>query len=231
MALFTAVGMLESQSQMVLRSWDSFLFQSLSLQGFWIDEAVSRQAAHSSVSAAITSLGSFEEPRLFHEALAWFGLLLPLDSHFQSSMPPLPKGPIAPIDAFAILLSHKLAYEPHERDMVVLHHEILTKSKLNPEAPEEKHTSSLVAYGDSETSAMAKTVGLPVAIAALVILDGKVDGLRGVVGPTASGVWRPVLDGLEELGIKMEEKSERIDRGVTMEGVVGKSVTQFSGKV
>jgi len=61
---------------------------------------------------------------------------------------------------------------------------------------------------------MARTVGLPVAIAALNVLDGRV-AIRGVAGPTDSSIYRPVLMGLEEAGLGMKEV---ITTGKSIEG-------------
>lgn len=53
---------------------------------------------------------------------------------------------------------------------------------------------------------MSKTVGLPLAIAALKVLDGQI-GVRGVKGPGECGkvMWRGVVEGLEERGISMRD--------------------------
>ena len=126
---------------------------------------------------------------------------------------------MAPIDLFTILLAHKLKYEPHERDLVVLSHEIVTQSPLDPRI-EEVHTSSLVTYGTSSASAMSRTVGLPVAFAALEILDGKVQ-VRGVQGPTDKSIYQSVLKGLEEVGLGMKE---RVRKGTGMEHILAKGL-------
>ncbi|KAK7696374.1 hypothetical protein QCA50_001028 [Cerrena zonata] len=116
--------------------------------------------------------------------MAWLGILptalkgLSAHQSSQSDLPIIPKQPTAPIDLFATLLAHKLRYLPGERDLVALSHEVVAKS---PKTGEESiYTSSLVAYGTPEASAMARTVGLPVALAARIVLDGKVK---------AKGVW------------------------------------------
>jgi alpha-aminoadipic semialdehyde synthase len=138
------------------------------------------------------------DPKL-QEALTW--LLTP-------PFPSPPSSPSAtPMDAFASLLAAKLQYQDNERDIVILHHEIITKSAAAPY--EELHTSSLITRGTKEFSAMARTVGLPVAIAALNVLDGKVH-VRGVVGPNDESIREPVLAGLEEVGLAMIETSSRL---------------------
>ncbi|KIJ19435.1 hypothetical protein PAXINDRAFT_68974 [Paxillus involutus ATCC 200175] len=141
------------------------------------------------------------------KALEWFGLTAP-SNHASQSLPPLPTKPLAPIDLLTAILAHKLKYNPGERDLVVLSHEIVAQpSSIPGEAPPELmevHTSSLVAYGTSSASAMSRCVGLPVAFAALAVLDGKVVG-RGVQGPTEEILYQVVLDGLEEAGLAMKE--------------------------
>jgi alpha-aminoadipic semialdehyde synthase len=126
-------------------------------------------------------------------------------------MPALPDAPMAPIEIFAYLLAHKMRYKPHERDMVILSHEVITRPKqmegkgqAHQEEDLQVHTSSLIAYGTPRASAMARTVAIPVAIAALRVLDGKVD-VRGVARPDDPSVYGPVLKGLQEVGLGMKE--------------------------
>ena len=58
-------------------------------------------------------------------------------------------------------------------------------------------------------TAMSNTVGLPVAIAAKLILEGKIT-LRGVTLPIQPEVYVPILDELSELGIRFTEKEIRL---------------------
>ncbi|KAL4076611.1 Saccharopine dehydrogenase-domain-containing protein [Scleroderma yunnanense] len=163
------------------------------------------------------------------EALTWLGIMPlpsspPLRSQSVSDMPAIPKLPMAPIDLFTQVLAQKLRYLPGERDMVVLAHEIVVAPEGAPGpcgTDVEMHTSTLMTYGTSKASAMATCVGLPVAFAALAVLDGQArarelggetSGLAsGVKGPTeVPGVWRAVLDGLEMAGVGMKERVLRI---------------------
>ena len=69
-----------------------------------------------------------------------------------------------------------------------------------------KLNSSLVVFGDTPTyTAMAKTVGLPVAIATKLILSGKIDSV-GVKIPTDKQVYLPILKELKENGISFVEE-------------------------
>lgn len=66
--------------------------------------------------------------------------------------------------------------------------------------------ASLVATGkNSVDTAMAMTVGLPLGIAARLLLEGKIQE-RGVVIPTASELYEPVLAELKTFGIELIER-------------------------
>ncbi|KAJ3913028.1 Saccharopine dehydrogenase-domain-containing protein [Lentinula edodes] len=145
-------------------------------------------------------------------------------------LPLLPSSPTTPLDLFTLLLAHKLQYDDGERDMVVLVHKVITRVATDKPVPnideieieEELHTSSLVIYGSYHNytqnerfyeSAMARSVGIPVAIAALAVLDGAVESIstprpvsiRGVHGPGHISIREPVLQGMLEAGIGMSE--------------------------
>ena len=100
------------------------------------------------------------------------------------------------------LLEEKWLLKEHDKDMIVMQHQF--EYTLNGQA--KKITSSLVVKGDDQTyTAMAKTVGLPLAIAAKLILQGKISA-RGVIIPTKKEIYLPVLNELENYGVKFEEK-------------------------
>jgi len=177
-----------------------------------------------------------------HDALEWLGLATPtlLDkARPNKSMPPLPLVPDTPLSIFAYLLSHKLRYQATDKDMVILSHEIISTDYNLRSGPEKAHTSTLVAYGTNQmhmgfhgerpASAMARTVGFPAAIAALLIVQGKLDGLVGVRVPSEMEVCRPIMRELEEMGISFEEKTRNVglrDNPVagTVEGALASAV-------
>jgi len=67
--------------------------------------------------------------------------------------------------------------------------------------------SKMVCIGEDQTyTAMAKTVGLPVAMATLLILNGKIK-TPGVQLPIRKEVYLPILKELEENGIIFKEQS------------------------
>lgn len=99
------------------------------------------------------------------------------------------------LDSFCALLQKKLQYSTGERDMVVMHHEFLIEGPQGREVLE----SSLIEYGQPEGfSAMARTVGYPVAVAAEMIADGQVAAF-GVIAPVTAQLYEPLLARLEKI--------------------------------
>ncbi len=100
------------------------------------------------------------------------------------------------------LLEPKWKLEPGDKDMLVMYHEF--EYSLNAE--HKKITSSLVTLGEDEVfTAMSNTVGLPVAIAAKLMLAGRITE-RGVTLPVHKEVYEPILAELETFGITFDEK-------------------------
>ncbi|WP_372793264.1 saccharopine dehydrogenase family protein [Lutibacter sp.] len=100
------------------------------------------------------------------------------------------------------ILKDSWTLKEDDKDMIVMQH--LFGYELNGK----KHQieSSMVCIGDNQTyTAMAKTVGLPVAIAALKILNGEIK-TPGVQIPISKEVYQPILKELEENGIVFKEK-------------------------
>lgn len=127
------------------------------------------------------------------------------NASISQGLPSIPPNVKTPIDLLALLLSHKLAYKPHERDICLLHHSFVLEPSQSSHGKEEKVTASLLHYGTAEASAMATTVGKTLAFAALRVVDGHVKG-RGVKGPYEREVWEGVLDDLERVGVRVEEE-------------------------
>ena len=99
------------------------------------------------------------------------------------------------------LLETKLKMEPADKDMIVMLHEF----EYELEGKNHQLKSCLVVKGeDSLRTAMAKTVGLPLGIAAKLILNETIK-LKGLHIPTAKDIYDPVLIELETAGIKFTE--------------------------
>jgi saccharopine dehydrogenase-like NADP-dependent oxidoreductase len=103
-------------------------------------------------------------------------------------------------------LEEKLKMNPNDKDLVVMLHQVeFEKDGINMAVD-----SSLVVYGeDSKNTAMAKTVGLPLAIAATLILKGEL-ALTGLHIPIIPEIYSPVLKELEKNDIVFEERIRNI---------------------
>ena len=121
---------------------------------------------------------------------------------------PVPKHAATPLQALAVLLQEKLQFEAGERDMIVLRHQF---EAAYPEGDEERIVSTLIDYGIPHgDSAMARTVGLPVAVAAELVLDRLLGTHAGLQIPITSDIYRPVLDRLKALDISFHETRTRL---------------------
>ncbi|EMY3557945.1 saccharopine dehydrogenase NADP-binding domain-containing protein [Flavobacterium psychrophilum] len=99
------------------------------------------------------------------------------------------------------ILTDSWTLQPQDKDMIVMYH------KFGYELNGNQHQidSKMVCIGDDQTyTAMAKTVGLPVAMATLQILNKKIT-TPGVQLPINSEVYLPILKELEEFGIHFKE--------------------------
>lgn len=111
-----------------------------------------------------------------------------------------------PAQALQSILQEKWKLQPEDKDMVVMQH----KFEYANQGRRFQLTASMVSVGDNpQQTAMAKTVGLPLGIAAKLILEGKITR-RGVCIPVTADIFEPLLAGLEERGIVMEEKEEQL---------------------
>ena len=100
------------------------------------------------------------------------------------------------------ILEDKWTLKPDDKDMIVMYH----KFGYSIGGENKQIDSQLVVKGEDQTyTAMAKTVGLPVGIAALKILKGEIK-TPGVQLPITPEVYEPILNELEEYGIIFNEK-------------------------
>lgn len=101
-------------------------------------------------------------------------------------------------------LSSKWKLEPNDRDQVVMIHRV----KYMDQNKVQTVTSSLQATGlNGAHTAMARTVGLPLAIAVELILKGKINS-SGVQIPITPNWYLPILQELEAHGIVFKEYTE-----------------------
>lgn len=119
---------------------------------------------------------------------------------FSDELIPLESG--TPAQILQELLERKWKLQEGDKDMIVMQHEFIYELNGN----DERITSSLVVKGEDEIhTAMAKTVGLPAAIAVKLILTGQYKN-AGVVVPVKKELYEPVLKELSEMGIVFDEE-------------------------
>lgn len=141
-----------------------------------------------------------------YRALQWLGAFS-LYEPFDKKAPTL-------LDAICGLLQKKLLYAPSERDLAFLTNTFVLE---NAQGNRETMSSTLLCYGGSGVgdgpdmegcSAMAKTVGLPVAIATELLLTVDAVPERGVLVPLKANIYGPILERLRKCGIQIiEQKS------------------------
>lgn len=108
----------------------------------------------------------------------------------------------SPAELLQNLLEEKWLLKAGDKDMIVMQHQF--EYELN--GVKKKLNSSLVVIGDDEVhTAMAKTVGLPLAITIKNFLTGKFK-LYGVQIPLVKEIYEPMLSELESLNIIFSEK-------------------------
>jgi len=121
-----------------------------------------------------------------------------------------------PARALQKILSDTWTLAENDKDMIVMYHRF--GYELNGE--KKLIESSMVNIGkDQSQTAMSKTVGLPVAMVTLAILNGKVS-TTGVQIPIKKEVYEPILKEMESYGITFEEKETEYI-GYNPEGRVG----------
>ncbi|WP_299116296.1 saccharopine dehydrogenase family protein [uncultured Winogradskyella sp.] len=125
---------------------------------------------------------------------------LELDIFSNKKMVTLKKA--TPAQILQKILMDSWALDEDDKDMIVMYH------KFGYELNGEQHQidATMVTIGEDQTyTAMAKTVGLPVAIATLAILNGKIK-TPGVQIPITKEVYNPILEELKDYGIAFSEK-------------------------
>lgn len=100
------------------------------------------------------------------------------------------------------ILERKWSLAEDDKDMIVMWHKFVYL--LNGKAYE-KHSSMVVKGKDTRNTAMAMTVGYPVAIATRMILNGKIN-TKGVHIPIRPEIYEPILEELEDYGISFTER-------------------------
>ncbi|MGV9011534.1 MAG: saccharopine dehydrogenase family protein [Flavobacteriales bacterium] len=113
---------------------------------------------------------------------------------------------LSPAATLQRLLEVKWKLDAKDKDMVVMAH--LFRYRLENRVQETR--SSLVVIGEDPVhTAMAHTVGLPMAIAAKLLLNGAIKD-RGVMLPLKPDLYNPILDELAGFGIVFKEEESTV---------------------
>ncbi len=130
----------------------------------------------------------------FVEKLDWLGLFdnvqISLNSGTNSNL-------------LVDLMLKKMAYEPYEKDMIIVHNEMIVEFSDRAEKRISSMMNEGIPYGDS---AMASAVSLPPAIAAKLILEGKIIR-KGVCMPLTKEIYEPILAEMETLGFSFKKET------------------------
>ncbi|HNQ12321.1 MAG TPA: saccharopine dehydrogenase C-terminal domain-containing protein [Bacteroidia bacterium] len=103
------------------------------------------------------------------------------------------------------LLEPRWKLQSDDRDLIVMLHQF----EYHIGDKKYQTSSSLVIKGENaEDTAMAKTVGLPLAIACKLLIKGELKHSRGVCIPVTREIYVPVLNELEEIGISFSELTD-----------------------
>ncbi len=125
--------------------------------------------------------------------LKWSGI-------FSEELVGLDEG--TPAQILEHILKKKWSMDANDKDMIVMWH------KFDYKAGDRKKQiqAHMVVTGDDEVNtAMSKSVGFPLAIAAKLILENKIT-LPGVHIPTEKEIYEPVLNELESMGFEFSER-------------------------
>jgi len=129
--------------------------------------------------------------------LSWSGL-------FSSEKIGISQG--TPAQVLEHILNKKWKLQIGDRDFIVMWH----RFRYEIDGKRKEIQAYLTTTGDDENNtAMAKTVGLPLAIAAKLLLQGKIKS-RGVLIPVTKEIYEPILAELGEQGIRLTEVEKNL---------------------
>lgn len=128
--------------------------------------------------------------------LKWLGL-------FDNKSIAIPKG--TNLDVLLDRMLNKMSYESHEKDMTILHIDILAEF---PGGKKERRLATMLAEGEPNgESAMSRAVALPAAIAGGLVLEGKIKATGAKMPPTLSELYKPALEKLARFGFEFKKRT------------------------
>lgn len=148
---------------------------------------------HDSVELKLRSYLGLPQDDYILEKLEWLGMF---------SDTPIGMKDATPAQILQSILEKKWSLDPDDKDMIVMWH----KFSYNLNGENREIHSSMVSIGEDQTyTAMSNTVGLPVAITSKMIMNGTIQS-KGVQLPLAKEIYIPVLNELQQYGIKFTER-------------------------
>lgn len=167
-------------------------FKGLTLRGFLARKCGAGNPAQA--EAALCAKLGIETSSAVFLRLKWLGL-------FEDRPIPCVSG--SSRDIIRLLFSEKLFFLPQERDLVILKDEVVARYPATGKRL--RHTSLLIDFGiPGGDSSVARTTGIPPAVAARFILEGVIK-TKGVLLPTMAEVYNPVLAELGKEAIRLVE--------------------------
>lgn len=186
------------------RAWNVFVQLGMTEDSYTIDDSINmsyRDFVNSFLPYSPTDsveLKFRHALKIDQDDIVW-DKFLELDLFNPNKMVELDKA--TPAQILQKILMDSWSLSPEDKDMIVMYH------KFGYELNGEKYQidSTMVTLGLDQTyTAMSKTVGLPVAIATLAILNGKIK-TPGVQIPITKEVYSPILEELESYDIVFKE--------------------------
>lgn len=184
-------------------AWGALVKIGLTDDGFYLEDAKNttwNQLTCSFLPGVYENIASEVQRRFdfsdeIMDKLKWLGI-------FSDNLVGIESG--TPAMALQALIEERLKLSEGDKDMIVMNHDF--EYKLSGKSY--RLQSSMICIGDDTTyTAMAKTVGLPIAIAAKLILQGSIS-IQGVHLPILPEIYTPVLKELETYGVHFNEKLE-----------------------
>lgn len=132
--------------------------------------------------------------------LKWLGL-------FDDTLIPFDNG--THLDVLLNRMLEKMQYEPDEKDMIILHIEIIAEFD---NGKKEKRIATMVVKGEpGGETVMSRAVALPTAIATRLVVDGLIKATGLKMPPTLPELYKPVLEELKNFGFEFSKKRIKLN--------------------
>jgi saccharopine dehydrogenase (NADP+, L-glutamate forming) len=167
------------------------------MRGMTFADMIAHQAGMKNASGIRQKVAAYlaiPETSYALDAIGWLGL-------FKAE--PMGRGIDSTFEVTSDLMISKMGLGHDERDMVALQHTFLAGYS---NGRKEVIRSRMLDFGSQSTdTSISRTVALPAAIGAEMILLGKITA-KGVHIPVIPEIYNPVLDQLEHMNIRMVEE-------------------------